>query len=150
MLKKLPPNQKIYEAFSAIADDRVRMNGQQAEVMSSDRTKKYTVTWKDRLYLSDDNATFWQGYPGYPVLAVLCLQGKLPYDASAVQKMKDIPWKQLNEKHKRRYEEALQEVMDTLQLKGIQTEDIISAADKANEALKHLDIEVGRGKRNVR
>ena len=42
---KLPPIEKIPEAYSAIADNRVVMSENSALVDSSDYTKRYTVTW---------------------------------------------------------------------------------------------------------
>ncbi|MBR2810229.1 MAG: hypothetical protein IKD69_02510, partial [Solobacterium sp.] len=80
MTEKMPPIVKIYEAFSAIADGRVAMGEGHAEVLSSDRTKSYKVFWKGDQYSSDDNASRWQGYPGYPVIAVLMLQGRLIFN----------------------------------------------------------------------
>ena len=73
MLKKLPPEEKVYEAFSAIGDGRVEMHDGFAVVRSSDGSRQYTVEWDGNKYTSDDSATFWQGYPGYPVIAVLLL-----------------------------------------------------------------------------
>ena len=75
---KLPPIEKIHEAYSAIADKRVVLKENEAEVSSSDLTKTYMVKWKDEVYSSNDNASYWQGYVGYPIIAVLMLQGKLP------------------------------------------------------------------------
>lgn len=89
----MPPIEKVYEAYSAIADERIIMHDTYALVKSSDGKKTYEVDWKDNVYSSSDNATYWQGYPGYPVLAVLMLQGKLPYHKENAEKMKNVPWK---------------------------------------------------------
>lgn len=70
-MNKLPPIEKIPEAYSAIADHRIEMSENSAVVDSSDKTKRYTVTWNDDLYTSNDNASIWQGYAGYPMIAVL-------------------------------------------------------------------------------
>jgi len=59
MSHKMPPREKIHEALSAVADNRVTINGNQAEVISSDHTKKYLVTWDNNVYSANDNATFW-------------------------------------------------------------------------------------------
>lgn len=77
-MEKLPPLQKIYEAWSALADGRVEMGEDTADVASSNGAKHYTVSWTEDTYSSNDNASYWQGYAGYPVLAVLMKQGKLP------------------------------------------------------------------------
>ena len=74
-MEKLPPVEKIYEAWSAVADGRVAIDeaARKATVVSSDRTREYTVSWSDdgSVYTSNDNATYWRGYAGYPVIAVM-------------------------------------------------------------------------------
>ena len=43
---KPPPAAKVYEAFSAVADERVHRREQgQAEVVSSGRDRRYLVEW---------------------------------------------------------------------------------------------------------
>jgi hypothetical protein len=146
MLKKLPPIEKIYEAYSAVADGRVAMGEDSASVTSSDRSKEYTVRWKDGVYSSNDNATYWQGYAGYPVLAVLMLQGKLELDSKAAELFRGINWKKLNEKHRSRYSEAAGEVLDALAGKGADTEAVKESAARVYSQLESLDIELKRGK----
>ena len=144
MLKKLPPEEKVYEAFSAIGDGRVEMHDDFAVVRSSDGSRQYTVEWDGNKYTSDDSATFWQGYPGYPVIAVLMLEGRLPLDEDVCRKMKGVAWKSLNDAHKRNYRAALEEVLSGLESRGIGTSDIRKHADQINEQLALLDIETGR------
>ncbi len=144
MLKKLPPVEKAYEAFSAIGDGRVEMHEEYAIIRSSDASKQYTVEWDGNKYMSDDSATFWQGYPGYPVIAVLMLQGRLPMDEDVCRKMKGIAWKTINDAHKRNYSAALDEVMKDLEACGTDTSDVRKLADIVNEQLALLDIETGR------
>lgn len=143
-MKKLPPLQKIFEAYSAIADERFDLTPQFLLVRSSDGSKEYTVTWEDGVYRSNDNATYWQGYAGYPVIVALLLQGELPYDAEIASWFANIPWKQLNDTYKRNYDAALQEAFS---LKNFDESQILRAQQIATEdyeALAALPIEVGR------
>ncbi len=143
-MEKLPPIQKIYEAYSALADDRFDLRPEEATITSSDGSRTYTVRWQDGLYRSTDNATYWQGYAGYPVIVVLLLQGLLPYDAEIAGWFKGIPWKALNDAHKRDYGAALQEAF---QMAGLTEEQAARAEAKAAEdmaALAALDIQTGR------
>lgn len=143
-MEKLPPIQKIYEAYSALADDRFDLRLEEATITSSDGSRTYTVRWQDGLYRSTDNATYWQGYAGYPVIVVLLLQGLLPYDAEIAGWFKGIPWKALNDAHKRDYGAALQEAF---QMAGLTKEQAARAEAKAAEdmaALAALDIQTGR------
>ena len=48
-MEKLPPIAKVYEAYSALADDRIVVKEQEALVDSSDYAKTYTCL----LYTSD-------------------------------------------------------------------------------------------------
>ena len=59
---KIPPIEKIHEAYSAIVDERIKMSENEAIVMSSDLSKNYLVTWEENTYKSNDNASYWQGY----------------------------------------------------------------------------------------
>ena len=140
-MKKLPPIEKVFEAWTAIADNRVDLTDNSATVSSSDGTKSYKVNFRDNLYSSDDNATFWQGYPGYPVIAVLMLQGKLPLDRAEADLWKDINWTELNKKNKNNYAKAVKEVAD---LRGINLDEAYEAAQKVMEALTELPIEIKR------
>lgn len=63
-MKKMPPIQKILEAYTAIVDKHVELKNNEALVTSSNGAKTYTVSWEDNIYHSNDNATYWQGYAG--------------------------------------------------------------------------------------
>jgi hypothetical protein len=116
---KLPPRAKVFEAFTAVADGRVRLTGHgSATVTSSGGDKTYDVEWSDdgRTVTANDNASYWQGYLGYPVLAVLLARGELRADEAAVTAVAGVPWHDLNKQYRRDYEAAvakvLQEVTD--------------------------------------
>ena len=98
---KLPPKIKVLEALGAIADGRVSVENNKARVSSSTGEKNYTVIFQppDRIK-SDDNGSVFKGYLGYPAIAFLMLKGLLPYDEQLAEKLKGIPWKELNEKYK--------------------------------------------------
>jgi hypothetical protein len=137
---KMPPAEKILEAYSAIADGRIIMHENSAEISSSGGTKTYTVEWDGNQYASSDPATYWQGYPGYPVLAVLMKQGKLPLDEEAVASMAHIPWKKLNDAHKRDYAAAAEEALETVENK----EKIMRLAQEGNALLAEMDLVLKR------
>lgn len=111
---KMPPIEKIPEAYSAIADERIEFDGNSAKVFSSDRASVYHVTWDDAdSYASDDNGSKWQNYSGYPIIAVLMLQGKLPLNREIAALFRGVDWKALNKKHKNHYAEALEEFLSS-------------------------------------
>ena len=143
-MKKLPPVEKIYEAYSAISDKRVVMEENSAKVFSSDKSKEYTVTWNDDIYSSNDNASYWQGYAGYPMIAVLKLQNRISSDSSVTEFFKNINWKELNAKYKGKYSKAVDEIMEGLKNSGVDTDKIYEETDKIFEELKNLDIQCKR------
>ena len=145
-MMKLPPIEKIYEAYSAIADERVVPGEGEAQVDSSDHAKQYTVTWNGDVYSSNDNATYWQGYAGYPVLAVLMLQGYLPLDMAVARYFKGVNWNEINARHKSDYARAAAEVFAKLRADGAPVDRIIREAESAHKELADLDIEIKRGK----
>lgn len=115
---KNPPKAKIFEALSAIADGRVKLlEGQSAEVASSDRSKSYSVAWSEDLkaFTSNDNTSYWQGYMGYPLIAVLMLLGKIDFSREAADLLGEIPWKQLNKRFRNDYAKAVECVLDDLE-----------------------------------
>ena len=114
-MEKLPPVEKVYEAWTALVDDRYDLSPEALIVRSSDGSKEYRVTWDDEgRYRSNDNATFWQGYAGYPVIMALMLQGRVPFNGEVAAWFKGIPWKALNDAHKRDYAAALERIKDVL------------------------------------
>ena len=138
---KLPPIAKIYEAYTCIADERIKMKENEAIVSSSDGKKSYKIKWKNNDYTSNDNATFWQGYPGYPVIAILMLQNKLSYNEEIVNLFTNINWHELNDKYKRYYDKAVEEVLRNI---DYDSEIIKKETEKIYEEIKNLDIQIKR------
>ena len=102
-LWKMPPLIKVYEAFGALADGRTKLNDDQnATVASSDGSKEYQVTVieRGREVSSSDNASYWQGYLGYPAIAVLIARGVIPAPREAMIPLGGIKWNVLNRRFK--------------------------------------------------
>ncbi len=103
---RLPPRIKVLEAAGAIADKRIKSIDEKLyEVVSSDGTRRYRVYVDlDRnIVYSDDNGTRFRGYIGYPIIAVLMLNDKLPLNEKISKALAGIPWKKLNEKYRKYY-----------------------------------------------
>lgn len=141
---KLPPIEKIHEAYSAIADKRVVLKENEAEVSSSDLTKTYLVKWKDEVYSSNDNASYWQGYVGYPIIAVLMLQGKLPLNQEIAMYFQGINWKKINTEYKNKFSEAVSQIMGGLKEKGIDCNKIEEEIQKVYQEIGRLTIQTKR------
>lgn len=110
MYWKIPPKAKIFEALSAIADGRVEyVSETRARVVSSDQSKSYQVSWSPdfKAFSSNDNASYYQGYLGYPILAVLMDKAVLPIDSQVAGVLAGINWKQLNTTHHNQWDVAV-------------------------------------------
>ena len=113
----MPPPIKVYEALGAIGDGRVRATDESAapiawDVVSSDGAKTYRVevSADGREVSSNDNASYWQGYLGYPAIAVLIARGVLKGSAEAARALAGISWKELNRRFKNDYARTTAEV----------------------------------------
>ncbi|HLO57574.1 MAG TPA: hypothetical protein VK179_02450 [Bacteroidales bacterium] len=140
---KHPPKEKIYEAFSVLADNRYSFTGENsAHVHSSDDTRHYTVKWTidgDSVKItSDDNGSRWQGYTGYPIIAILMIKNLLKVDPEIIPYFKSIPWNSLNKSFKNNYALAVESVLSGMQ-KDI-SEKIRKESDSVFEQLKALNL----------
>ena len=132
-LWKMPPVIKVYEAFGALADGRVELEDEcQARVTSSDRSKTYhvEVSPDGRIISSDDNASYWQGYLGYPAIAVMLKRGLFPVREDAIRALTGISWKELNRRFRNEYGRTIDEVMEHARERGFDPK-IIEAEGEA-------------------
>ena len=154
----MPPRIKILEALGAIADKRIEVKGDRAKVISSTTKSKdfegaqkswisdmhgknYAVTFdgKNKI-ISNDDGSYFKGYLGYPSIAFLMLKKILPYDEKIAVALKDIKWKELNEKFKDYYkvEQIVKIKVSRLKVKQNQIDEFIS---KVTEKIKELNLE---------
>jgi uncharacterized protein YbjT (DUF2867 family) len=89
---------------------------------------------------SSDPATYWQGYPGYPLIAVWILQGKLQADEKIIPYTAGIPWKKLNDACKRDYARALEMALEDNEHR----EEILAEGKRVNEQLTQMDVTLKR------
>jgi hypothetical protein len=148
-LWKLPPRAKVFEAFTAVADGRVRLTGPgSATVASSGGDRTYDVEWSDdgRTVSANDNASYWQGYLGYPIVAVLLVRGELHAAEDAVAALAGVPWNELNQRYKREYDAAIAHVLGELSDGDAST--VETEVDRVLADLAALDLQrAGRGRR---
>lgn len=143
-LWKHPPRAKVYEALSAVADGRVIMeNSNRATVLSSNRDKGYRVEWTPGFAAisSNDNASYWQGYAGYPIIAVLLAGGAIPFDEPTAKLLAGVEWNSINKEYKRDYDRAVDSVLTKIEASGGNRMAIVSMADRIYSALCGLEIE---------
>jgi hypothetical protein len=145
----MPPLIKVYEALGAIGDGRVRIvDSRRALVTSSDGSKTYEVETSEdgREISSNDNASYWQGYLGYPAIAVLLARGLYRPPANVTDALAGIPWKTLNRKFKNDYAKTFAEVDKELERRGHDPDAVRSEAEAVLSFLRRLG--PVRGKRS--
>ena len=153
---KMPPKEKILEAWAAIGAERIKLLSPldsaagEAEMSSSDGTKMYRLAWDANLYRSTDNATVWQGYPGYPILALLMLRGLLPLPRKFAELLAPINWNKLNKAAKGNYKAAVEEAFKILGLDHTTIDQINKLVQETYELLGDLDIKVSRYGRSAK
>ena len=143
---KMPPVAKVYEALSALTNGRVRITAPgRAEVVSSSGEKTYSVTWSEdgRQISSNDNASVWQGYTGYPIIAVLLFTGRIAHDPAIAGLLGGVPWHDLNERFKRDYDAAVESVLQGIEIRGGDRLAIVSEVEVIYRQLEGLGLERG-------
>ena len=148
---KMPPLIKVYEALGAIADDRVRIvDATRAEVVSSEGDKTYTVEIHGKAIAANDNASFWQGYLGYPAIAMMIARGVLETDQAAIEALKGIGWKELNRRSRNDYAKTLAQVDRMLLERGADPATIAVTCEAVVAALRAFEPIRGARKRPPR
>ena len=154
---QMPPPIKVYEAIGAIGDGRVRAIGDRDapnawEISSSDGVKTYRVevSADGREISSNDNASYWQGYLGYPAIAVLMARGTLRASGDATRMLAGIPWKELNRRFKNDYARTTGEVARIVAERGGDFDAIRTETNAILDALAVLAPERGARRRPPR
>ena len=138
---KMPPLVKVYEAMGAIADGRVALHDDGTGIVtSSEGDKTYTVqiAADGREIAANDNASYWQGYLGYPAIAILILRGLFAPEPSVLDALKNIPWKEINRRNRNDWDRTIAEVERQAGEKGQDIATIRAVAESILAALRSL------------
>ncbi|MBI2798352.1 hypothetical protein HYX70_03600 [Candidatus Saccharibacteria bacterium] len=102
---KKPPLNKVYEALAVIADGRIKITGNTAQIVSSSGNKTYQVIYspKKNAITANDNGSFWQGYLGYTCIAFLLKKGLVEFDHGLAKYLKGFMWKDMAGRFKHDY-----------------------------------------------
>ena len=138
---KIPPKIKIYEALGCIADKRIEINEKEAKVFSSSRGKFYSIKYDGKnSIMCNDNGSYWAGYLGYPSIAFLMLKGRIKYDPTFTEALRDIKWKDVNVKFKNDYEKTEAYVLKITKERGSDTIKLKAEANNIFEQVKMLNM----------
>jgi hypothetical protein len=117
---KNPPIIKIYEALGAIADNRIEISGNIAKVYSSSGNKFYDVAYDadKKVIMANDNGSYWKGYLGYPSIAFLLKIGLLEFKPELAGLLKEIKWKDINQKFNNDFDKTFKYIESLLDVKA--------------------------------
>ena len=148
MLWTLPPKYKIYEALGAVADDRIEIIDLDSKIIearqySSSRQKYYTILYDpaQNQIMPNDNATWYVGYLGYPAISLLLFVGKIKYDTSLLPYFVNIPFKDINQKHKNDFNQANLEIVAMILARGLDKTGLETEVDSIFEQLAEFKLE---------
>jgi len=110
------------------------------------KTYEVEVSEDGREISSNDNASYWQGYLGYPAIAVLLARGFYRPPANVTDALAGIPWKTLNRKFRNDYTKTLAEVDKELEQSGHDPDAVRSEAEAVLSFVRRLG--PVRGKRS--
>lgn len=143
----IPIYEKIFEAYSALADDRVTTSGDnEYKVSSSDYAKAYTIVKENGTYISNDNMSFWKQTIGYPIIAIMMINKELSYNKDVSDLFKNINWKKLNTEYKNDYVKTAQLILEDMAKNQIDINWIKTETEKVYEQIKTLKLEYIKSK----
>lgn len=147
---KLPHIIKIAEAYSAIADGRIETDGKkQYFIISSDFTKKYTVTVSGNCYSSNDNMSCNYNILGYPIVVVLMIEDFIQYNPIVVERFQNICWTKINLEYKKDFSKSLQSVLEKIGKDDNDIEQLIKEINFSYKQLVNLSDTIYHVKSNI-
>lgn len=122
-----PPknNHIIYEALSAIADNRlIFIDSNKAQCISTSHGKHYDIEYDltNMAIMSNDNMAYYVNEVSYPMVAILLEKGKINYDRKILEYLKDIHWKDINQRFKNDYMKSVNFVLSSLAQNNVDIE----------------------------
>ena len=112
------------------------------QVYSSSGNKFYMVRYdkQNNAIMSNDNGSYWQGYLGYPAIAVLLITGAIKYQPKFAEALKGIKWKDLNTKFKNDYNKTIQYCHQLIRKRGYDLEEFLKEVKNIDKQIQTLKI----------
>ena len=109
---------------------------------SSDGAKTYLVVWdrEKTAFGANDNASYWVGYMGYPIIAALMSLDVLLVNHKLADWLAGVNWNQLNKTYKKDYDAAVEYVLDQIARRSGPRDGIKEHAEALFAGLKDLNI----------
>lgn len=92
--------------------------------------------------MSNDNGSYWAGYLGYPSIAFLMLKCRIKYNPKFSEALKNISWKDVNEKFRNNYKKTEAFVLDLVKERGFNTTELLKEVENILEQVRKLNMEL--------
>lgn len=138
----LPPKIKIYEALGSLGDKRLEVSRDEGKLYSSSRNKFYDIKYdsENMAIMCNDNASYFVGYLGYPAISFLMYKDIIKYDKKWEEALKDIEWKDINQKFKNDFTKTENYTLELLEVRGYSQEEFLGEVDNIYQQIKKLDL----------
>jgi len=147
MYWELPKDEHcVYEALSAIADERIALNEKRdgAKCVSTSKGKFYTITYnpETKSIMCNDNMAYYNSRISYPMIAFLMLNGEIEYEDWILNDLKGIYWKKINQKFKNDFMKAVDFVLNDLEKQGKDIKAMKEEIDRIYKQVRNLKLEM--------
>lgn len=138
MIRPLPPRIKRYEALGSIADWRTKTEDWEYRVYSSSWNKYYGVEYNPthNSIMTNDNATFYKWYLGYPALCYLLEEWILNYNPEQAKLVAWIYRKKLNTDMKYDFDAVIKHLQETIEADRKSFDEYVDACEKELQLLQ--------------
>lgn len=149
MKRKLPSHIiKYYEALACVAGGRILLLWSQddgilrAQVYSSDRTKRYDVSYMPTTaeIMSNDNNSYRNDELWYPSIAFLLFLDVIDYQDRYWSPFAEFSWKRINTAHDNDWDKTQYIVEQQLQTQWVKLWDLYEYCDMLRDRLIELDL----------
>lgn len=142
---EMPHIIKIPEAYTALVDERYKMEDEKKLIVfSSDYSKQYTVTIFTNGYASNDNMSYNKGILGYPIVVALILEKKIIIDKEIASLFSKINWTEINIKYNKNFTFSMEAVIKSVSNKIYSYDFIYMNIQNVYKQLKKLLDEIKR------
>jgi hypothetical protein len=150
---KTPPVEKVYEAITAVLDQRILIDlgkPNQGRCYSSSGNKYYDIEFdpQKEAITANDNSAYYVGILSYPMVAYLMVRGIVTFKPERLLALKGVVWKDINQKYKNDYAKAVEVVLNNLERQGSDIEGIKQEVRLLYDQLTQLNMKkLGRSQK---
>lgn len=144
MYWKIPHINKVYEALSAIADNRIQLiSNTKGRQTSTSGNKFYTITYDPTTgaMMSDDNVAYWTDSISHAMIAFLLKTGRIDYNPKFLPYLANIKWKDINQKFKNDFDKSTEYILSELQSRDYPIDSLIVEINRIYKMVCCLKIE---------